>query len=231
MCGSCRRGFPHPAGADASSDGDAPAPRHPHITYACFIGFVLTAMVFIACQEEAGFDQQVRNDPQKYFDFIALEYHQAAEEVEGKQKTALLEEALSYYRDLENRFPNEAYWRAEARLASGHVLRLLAREEEALATYASVVGDFPSYDFQILMAIKSQIALFSEQQNQIMAAELCHNLQERFAKRQEQVFQTAIKNCPGGPPIAARGVGARMPDSLTRAIAPAGRSSIDAPPQ
>jgi len=165
----------------------------------CFIGFVLTAMVFIACQEEAGFDQQVRNDPQKYFDSIALDYHQAAEEAEGKQETKLLREALGYYRDLEERFPNEDYWRAEARLASGHVLRLLAREDEALTTYASVVEDFPSHDFQILMAIKSQIALFAEQENQIKAGELCRNLQERFAGRQEQIFQTAIKNCSGTP--------------------------------
>jgi hypothetical protein len=45
------------------------------------------------------------------------------------------------------------------------------------------------------MAIKSQIALFAEQEDQIRADELCHDLQERFAKRQEQVFQTAIKNC------------------------------------
>jgi hypothetical protein len=194
------RWFPHPAGSDASADGDAPLPRHPHIAYGCFIGFALTAMVFIACQKEAGFDQQVRNDPRKYFDFIALNYHQAAEEVEGKQKTKLLEEALSYYRDLEKHFPNEAYWRAEGRLASGHVLRLLARKDEALTTYASVVGDFPSYDFQILMAIKSQIALFAEQENQIKADGLCRNLQERFAKRQEQVFQTAIKNCPNATP-------------------------------
>ena len=119
--------------------------------------------------------------------------------VEGKQKTQLLEEALDYYRDLEKRFPNEAYWQAEARLASGHVLRLLARNDEALATYASVVEDFPSYDFQILMAIKSQIALFAEQENQIRADELCHSLQERFARRHEQVFQTAIKNCNTWP--------------------------------
>jgi hypothetical protein len=160
---------------------------------------MLTAMVFIACQEEAGIDQQVRNDPQNYFDFIALNYHQAAEVVEGKQKTKLLEEALGYYRDLERRFPDEAYWRAEARLASGHVLRLLARKDEALTTYASVVEDFPSYDFQILMAIKSQIALFAEQENQIRADELCYKLQERFAKRQEQAFQTAIKNCGATP--------------------------------
>ncbi len=160
---------------------------------------MLTAVVFIACQEEAGFDQQVRNDPQKYFDFIALNYHQAAELAEGKQKTKLLEEALGYYRDLEERFPNEAYWRAEARLASGHVLRLCARKDEALTTYASVIEDFPSSDFQILMAIKSQIALFAEQENQIRADELCRNLQERFAKRQEQVFQAAIKNCSGAP--------------------------------
>ena len=193
------RWFPRPAGADASSDGDAPLPRQPHIAYGCFIGFLLTAMLFIACQEEAGFDQQVRNDPQKYFDFIALEYHQAAEEAEGKQRTKLLEEAVGYYRDLEERFPNEAYWRAEARLASGHVLSLLARKDEALTTYASVVEDFPGYDFQILMAIKSEIALVAEQENQIKADELCHDLQERFAKRREQVFQTAIKNCSGTP--------------------------------
>ena len=160
---------------------------------------MLTAVVFVACQEEAGFDQQVRNDPQKYFDFIALNCHQAAEVVEGKQETTLLEEALGYYRDLEKRFPTEAYWRAEARLASGHVLRLLARKDEALTTYASVVEDFPSYDFQVLMAIKSQIALLAEQENQTRADELCHNLKERFAKRQEQVFQTAIKNCSGTP--------------------------------
>ena len=156
-------------------------------------------MVFIACQEETGIDQQVRNDPQRYFDFIALNYHQAAEEAEDRQKTKLLKEALGYYRDLEERFPNEAYWRAEARLASGHVLRLLAREDEALTTYASVVEDFPSYDFQVLMAMKSQIALFSEQENQVRADELCHNLRERFATRQEQVFQVAIKKCSGTP--------------------------------
>lgn len=160
---------------------------------------MLTAVVFIACQEEPGFDQQVRNDPQKYFDSIALHYHQAGEALEGKQKAKLLERALGYYRDLEKRFPNEAYWRAEARLASGHVLRLLARRDAALTTYASVVEDFPSYDFQILMAIKSQIALFAELGNQTRADELCHNLQERFARRQEQVFQTAIKNCSGTP--------------------------------
>jgi hypothetical protein len=193
------RWFPYPAGVGASSNGDASPPRHPHIAYGCFTGFMLTAVVFIACQREADLDQQVRNDPQKYFDFIALDYHQAAEVVEGKQKSELLEKALGYYRDLEKRFPNEAYWRAEARLASGHVLRLLARKDEALTTYASVVDDFPSYDFQTLMAIKSQIALFAEQENQIRADELCHNLQERFAKRQEQVFQTAIKNCSGTP--------------------------------
>jgi tetratricopeptide (TPR) repeat protein len=191
--------FPHPAGVDASSNGDASPPRHSHITYGCFIGCVLAAVVFIACQEEAGFDQQVRNDPQKYFDFISLNYHQAAEVVEGKQKIELLEEALSYYRGLEERFPNETYWRAEARLASAHVLRLLARKDEALTTYASVVEDFPDYDFQILMAIKSQIALFVEQEDQIGADELCHDLQERFAKRKEQVFQTAIKNCGSTP--------------------------------
>jgi tetratricopeptide (TPR) repeat protein len=158
---------------------------------------MLTAMVFIACQEENEFDQQVRNDPQKYFDSIALNYHQKTEVVEGKERAKLLEKALSYYRDLERRFPNETYWRAEARLASGHVLRLLARKDEALTTYASVVEDFPSYDFQMLMAIKSQIALLAEQENQSRTDELCHNLQERFAKRQEQVFQTAIKNCSG----------------------------------
>ena len=158
-----------------------------------------TAVAFIACQEESVFNQQVRNDPQKYFDSIALDYHQAAEEVEGKQKSELLGKALSYYRDLEERFPNEAYWRAEARLASGHVLRLLAREDEALTTYASVVGDFPSYDFQTLMAIKSQIELYSERENRMRADELCHDLQERFAKRQEQGFQTAIKNCSDIP--------------------------------
>ena len=160
---------------------------------------MLTAMVFTACQEEAGIDQQVRNDPQRYFDFIALNYHQAAEEAEDRQETKLLKEALGYYRDLEERFPSEAYWRAEARLASGHVLRLLAREDEALTTYASVVEDFPSYDFQVLMAMKSQIALFTEQENQIRADELCHNLRERFATRQEQVFQAAIKKCSGTP--------------------------------
>jgi hypothetical protein len=161
-------------------------------------------MVFIACQEETGIDQQVRNGPQRYFDFIALNYHQAAEEAEDRQKTKLLKEALGYYRDLEERFPNEAYWRAEARLASGHVLRLLAREDEALTTYASVVEDFPSYDFQVLMAMKSQIALFTEQENQVRADELCHNLWERFATRQEQVFQTAIKKCSGRSPRKPR---------------------------
>ena len=191
------RGHPRRANADASSNGDAPSPRQPHIAFGCFIGFALASMVFIACQEEAGIDQQVRNDPQKYFDFIALNHHQASEEVEGDQKTKLLKEALGYYRDLEKRFPNETYWRAEARLASGHVLRLLARKDEALTTYTSVAGDFPSYDFQILMAIKSQIGLFAEQENQIKVDELCHDLQERFAGRQEQVFQTAIQNCPG----------------------------------
>jgi len=160
---------------------------------------VLTAVVFIACQEEAGLDQQVRNDPQKYFDFIALNYHQAAEVVEGKQKIELLEEALGYYRVLEERFPNETYWRAEARLASAHVLSLLARKDQALTTYASVAEDFPGYDFQILMAIKSQIALFAEQEDRVRTDELCHDLQERFAKRQEQVFQTAIKNCNSTP--------------------------------
>ena len=193
------RWVPHPARADAPSDGSDTHAGRTHITCACFIGFVLTAMVFIACQEEGGLDQQVRNDPQKYFDFIALHYHQAAEEADGKQRTKLLEEALGYYRDLEERFPNEAYWRAEARLASGHVLRLLAREDEALITYASVVEDFPSHDFQILMAIKSQIALFAEQENQIRADELCQNLQERFARRREQVFRAAIKKCGGTP--------------------------------
>jgi hypothetical protein len=158
---------------------------------------MLTSMVLIACQKKSGIDQHVRNDPQKYFDVIALDYHQASEEVEGNQKTKLLEEALGHYRDLEKRFPNEAYWRAEARLASGHVLRLLARKDEALTTYASIAGDFPSQDFHILMAIKSQIALFAEQENQIKVDELCQDLQERFAERQEQVFQTAIQNCPG----------------------------------
>jgi tetratricopeptide (TPR) repeat protein len=159
------------------------------------IGLVLTAMVFMACREEAGVDQEVRNDPQKYFDFIALEYHQAAEGVEGEQKTELLEEALDYYRDLEERFPTEAYWRAEARLASGHVLRLLARRDEALPAYASVVEDFPAHDFQVLMAIKSQIALFAEEENQLETDELCHDLRERFAERQEQIFRAALKNC------------------------------------
>jgi hypothetical protein len=193
------RCLPHSAGVDASSKRDASPPRHSHIAYGCFIGCVLTALLFIACQEESGFDQQVRNDPQKYFDFITLNYHQAAEVAEGKQKIELLEEALSYYRVLEERFPNETYWRAEARLASAHVLRLLARRDEALTTYASVVEDFTGYDFQILMAIKSQIALFAEQEDQIRADELCHDLQERFAKRQEQVFQTAINNCSSTP--------------------------------
>jgi hypothetical protein len=193
------RWVPHPACAYAPSHGAAAPSRHPHIAYARFIGFVLTAMVFVACQEEAGFDQQVRSDPQKYFDLIVLSYHQAAEEADGKQKTKLLEEALGYYRDLEERFPNEAYWRAEARLASGHVFRLLAKEDEALITYASVVEDFPSHDFHILMAIKSQIALFAEQENQIRADELCQDLEERFARRQEQVFQAAIKKCSGAP--------------------------------
>jgi hypothetical protein len=193
------RGHPHPAEADASSDGDAPSPHHSRIAYGCFIGFMLTSMVLIACQKESGIDQHVRNDPQRYFDAIALDYHQASEEVEGNQKTKLLEEALGHYRDLEKRFPNEAYWRAEARLASGHVLRLLAKEDEALITYASVVEDFPSHDFHILMAIKSQIALFAEQENQIRAVELCQDLEERFARRQEQVFQAAIKKCSGAP--------------------------------
>jgi hypothetical protein len=173
----------------AVGSGNIPEDRH------WLIGFVLTAMLLMACQEEAGVDQQVRNDPQKYFDFIALEYHKAAEEVEGEEKRDLLEGALDHYRDLEERFPSEAYWRAEARLASGHVLRLLARRDEALTAYASVVEDFANHDFQVLMAIKSQIALFAEEQDQIKTDELCHDLRGLFAERREQVFRTAVKNC------------------------------------
>ncbi len=117
---------------------------------------ILTAAaLLVGCSSARQTPQQRADAAKALFDHATKYYHIPSAEAQGAEKTKLQEQAVAAYEQLVKKYPDQAYWAAQALRSLGNIRAAQTNLNEAVKLYASVEKKYPQQEWDVLMALKS----------------------------------------------------------------------------
>jgi tetratricopeptide (TPR) repeat protein len=154
----------------------------------------LLALTLLGCSPKKEAPPSPPASAQALFAQATTNFHLPSAEANGAERTRLLGQAAATYLELLKKYPDNAYWAAQALRNLGNVRAAQGRTNEAVKIYASVESRYPQQRWEVLAALKSAGDLLWDARRQEEARRFYQKIVVQFdTTNATQVEKTIIR--------------------------------------
>jgi predicted negative regulator of RcsB-dependent stress response len=141
---------------------------------------LLFAAIGTSCNSKKQSDSDSRTAAKNLFEQVTRDFHIPSADAKGAEKARLQEQAAAGYEVLLKKYPEQAFYAAQAERSLGNIRAVQGKIDEAVQHYAAVEKKYSTQEWEVIMSLKSAADLLWENGSKDQARGYYQKIVSRF---------------------------------------------------